>query len=148
MNRDVSKRLAIVKASLNRSDAAKHGAAGPMRIVTEKCLVEGREMRKILSINGVLERDKLPAEYLARGTHVFMLSPLSPSRANGRTLVVPFGGAAGIYISPFSYCHVGQTMHEDAFQYMLSYIREAGERLRQVRLEGRKQWQGTETFEI
>ena len=148
MNRDVSKRLAIVKASLNRSDAAKHGAAGPMRIVTEKCLVEGREMRKILSINGVLERDKLPAEYLAREPHVYMLSPLSPFRANGRTLVVPFGGAAGIYISPFSYCHVGQTMHEDAFQDMLSYIREAGERLRQVRLEGRKQWQGTETFEI
>ena len=113
------------------------------KIVTEKIVVRGEKMRKIMRFEGVLGRDALPVAYLnTRDVPLFYSN--EPSNM------------PGIYHAPAidkacCWIYEGDIIQEAAFQELLVWMRRAGARLAKINARLAKEntdWHGEEEVEI
>lgn len=118
----------------------------PIKIFTEKCIIDGKRSRGIVSVEGVLSRSALPKEYLIGRLPAFYYNSVYGS-----------GGHTDNKIRRYILlkCEGGEPLleakayPENEFQQILSYIRKAGENLQKINQKLKlEQWKGKEEFII
>lgn len=120
----------------------------PIKIFTEKCVIDGKKYRKILlPLSGVFNKATLPNEYLNSSNPAFRWN-------DSFVIKVDFKYS---FLSPvlLLYCSNNAELlslkvyPEDEFQLILSYIRKAGENLRRINQRLKlENWKGKEEFVV
>ncbi len=106
-----------------------------LTIETEKIVVRGNRKRRITGISGLMEPDILPVAYFYTYPYLTGSNSIAHLHARDFNFVL----------------QSGKVFSEKEWQLIISAIREAGERLHQLRQEEkelREEWQGIETFVI
>lgn len=114
------------------------------KLFTEKLVVQGEKKRKILGWAGLMKEENMPKEYL-EGTPRF-LQDRHGSIVIDADVTAPNGKRYnwGIF-------RKDQIVDEEWFQFNLQLMKEAGDRLHQLRQKEQKlkeTWKGDETFVI
>jgi hypothetical protein len=111
-----------------------------LKIETEKIILDGEPHRKIISVSGLMPKEKLPAKYLKSGVRITEEGSLYIQKS--------FDGPPLLRYS----LKPGNFYREDLWKkVLLPGIKEAGERLHKLRQEEKKlreTWNGVEVFEI
>jgi hypothetical protein len=117
---------------------------GCIIIKTEKLIpASGVPSRKIISWEGVLYWDNLPAEYKEQGPHCYYEWAIMASSKERKRI--------SFSLSSIKTLIWNDTISESEFQRTLSYMRECANRLHEINSkirELKKTWVGEETFEI
>lgn len=104
-----------------------------IEVKTEKVLFRGVQSRKILKVSAAMF-DELPKEYIE-------LAPYAWYRPVDNSIMMSTG----------NFIFEGQSLEEKEFREVLSFLKEAGNHLREVNMRLKKQnenWKGEETFII
>lgn len=116
----------------------------PIKIVTEKCVVDGKRYRGVVSLEGILTRNELPKEYLVSGFPAFFWNSAYGVHVDNR-----------IRNSFLLKCKDDEPLleakvyPENEFQQIISYIRKAGENLKRINQKLKlESWKGKEEFVI
>ncbi|HZK58081.1 MAG TPA: hypothetical protein VFD17_07205 [Clostridia bacterium] len=110
-----------------------------IEIKTEKLVERGEKMRKIIAIDGVMENEDLPKEYLNG-------YPCVKNNCE-KSLVILDEKEKG-YVAAYSFV-IGHIYTERCFREVLKVMYAAGDRLHQLRQkekELKKTWRGDDTF--
>jgi hypothetical protein len=111
-----------------------------LKIETEKIILDGEPHRKIISVSGLMPKEKLPAKYLKSGVRITEEGSLYIQKS--------FDGPPLLRYS----LKPGNFYREDLWKKeLLPGIKEAGERLHKLRQEEKKlreTWNGVEVFVI
>ena len=116
----------------------------PIKILTEKVIIDGKQYRSAVSMQGVLSKDELPQRYLDSDLPAFYFNTMF-----GRSLDSAVRRDTFLF-----YCNGipllrAKVYPENEFQQILSYIRKAGCNLRRIKQELKLQnWKGREEFVI
>ena len=106
-----------------------------LTIETERFVVRGKRKRRVVAISGLMEREVIPDGYFYTYPYLAGSNNIAHLHTKGLSCVL----------------ESGKVFDEKEWQQIISAIREAGERLHQLRQEEkelREEWQGTETFVI
>ncbi len=125
-------------------------------IDTDKVIVKGKPMRKIIGFTDVLKEEALPEEYV-KGALMFLLEgastlhvhvPAEPDPIPSKT-----SGTLGSGEERYREINVriGDTWSDEDFQTLMVWLKRAGERLVKINKkikELQKDWNGSESFPI
>jgi len=112
-----------------------------LKIITEKIVVRGEKARKIIKIEGCLENDKLPQEYL----------DYYPKLVNWSVSELPMQWRILINNKAPTYIREGDLLYEFYYQEILANIKECSNRLHLINEKLKKEtegWTGGETIII
>ena len=117
----------------------------PIKIFTEKCIVNGKRYRKILlPLCGVLEKAQLPNEYLNSLNPAFRWNDSFSIKINPENEPILL-----LYCCNNTELLSLKIYPENEFQKIISYIRKAGENLKQINQKLKlERWKGVEEFVI
>ena len=118
----------------------------PIKIVTEKCIVDGKRCRGIVSCEGFLAKNKLPNEYLVSDLPAFYCNDCFGIK---QVTNEKFSNTFLLRCKDFSSLLEAKVYPENEFQQIISYIRKAGENLKRINQKLKlERWKGREEFII
>ena len=117
-----------------------------IKIFTEKCVIDGKRCREIVSCQGFLAKDKLPNEYLIGDLPAFYYNDCFGIKGIGNN---KFSNTVLMRCKDFSSLLEVKVYPEHEFQQIISYIRKAGENLKRINQKIKLEiWKGKEEFTI